>query len=151
MNEDKTNMNDWCIQTDGATDEPLRDASAQASSVEVRAHFRDLGARLVDFIHGSPAVVGSVAWLTHGGVLSALASVPASVLVAKEDFLKPDGVMWKARLRRQYDAIGGIPRQFLPGLPSELSFASEENADAVRCVGNAPTKSASPRMHNKFF
>lgn len=62
-----------------------------AKSVSTNVYFDDLEQHLIDHILGSEICLGCVAWLTNENVLNALsASKKVSILVQKEDFLRPD-------------------------------------------------------------
>lgn len=94
-----------------------------ASSTKAAAYFRDLESPLLRHISDADAVVGCVAWLTNLKILNALASKQAaSVIVQKEDFLRPDlGHLkpdWKAELRAHYEAMRPIraPGHWAAGL-----------------------------------
>lgn len=91
-------------------------------------------------------------------MLQALASCEhVSIVVQKEDFLRPDlgeRPGWAQQLRRLYGELPSpLTRYDLPGLVPSLSYASDPSIAAVRCVGhhNRERKAASPRMHNKFL
>ncbi|WP_167738004.1 phospholipase D-like domain-containing protein [Cryobacterium sp. MDB2-10] len=121
------------------------------------AHFGDLTERLVEFIENSEAVVGCVAWLTEPRVLTALARPEVSIVVQKEDFLRPDsspGDRWKHNLRTAYGKLHNeFTRHLFPNPLSFSSFASSPELDPIRCVGihNSQKASAIPRMHHKFL
>ena len=59
--------------------------------------------------------LGAVAWLTDFEILDAMATLPCSVLVQKEDFLRPDSPTgagaqrdgWRDILREHYEAVAG--------------------------------------------
>lgn len=136
-------------------------------TAKVAAYFRDLEGPLLHHIDEADAVVGCVAWLTNLKVLKALAAKrAASVLVQKEDFLRPDrGPLpngWKVTLQRHYDAIRPIDAPIhlgagwlevrthndRPGYGSPLPMVG------LRCVGHLKRKkneAAMPRMHHKFL
>ena len=115
--------------------------------------FQDLETRLVEFLNWPrcTAVVGCMAWLTNGRVLDALAGKEAvSVLVQKEDFLRPDAGVWtKSKVQTKYAALPEFNRFYST---HGYSVCSDPYADAVRCVGiTAGSGSAKPRMHHKFL
>ena len=133
-------------------------AQRTANSGRVTAHFGDLTDRLIEFIDGSEAVVGCVAWLTHTPILEALGRIPASLVVQKEDFLRPDSggstVGWKARIQALYQQVGnGWSRYPFPAPLNGASFAGDTTLDGVRCVGNSNRERvpSAPRMHHKFL
>src|SRR4051812_8513944 len=92
--------------------QPLEDFSAMSGDGSVTVYFRNIEEHLVRLIGGAPMVVGCVAWLTSEAILGALARVPygVSIVVQKEDFLRPDfGVRridrWRVALRRMYTSL----------------------------------------------
>jgi len=123
------------------------------TDVKATAYFRDLPRHLINHINQADVVLGCVAWLTHDEILDAMAGARCSLVVQKEDFLRPDmnaaGDRWKARLRDKYSHIGGLGR---PMVAPDLSYCSDPALDGVRCVGNHNSSRlpAFPRMHNKF-
>jgi hypothetical protein len=125
----------------------------------VTVYFRDLEQQLIRRIAGAEAVVGCIAWLTSESILRALAVLPAgaSIVVQKEDFLRPDAGSkpgWATKLRSLYGRVPSIPeRHAHSGLVSKLSVCSDPAIDPVRCVGNHNRNKAPafPRMHNKFL
>lgn len=124
------------------------------------AYFDDLEDRLIEHISSVNLVVGCVAWLTNKRILSALSGVKngVSIIVQKEDFLRPDyGVSsdWKRRLREAYDNLPSPPCRYSNwGNPLEsMSYACGPSIQPIRCMGNHnKNKSpAFPRMHHKFL
>ena len=98
-------------------------------------------------------MVGCVAWVTSEPILKALAKKKGvSIIVQKEDFLRPDLPPhddWKRRLRQLYDNLPyRLNSRDLPGLNSLYGRIIEP----VRCVGDANMDklSACPRSHHKF-
>jgi hypothetical protein len=118
--------------------------------------FRDHRSKLINEIGKYPVILGCVAWLTDYEILGALAGIThVSIVVQKEDFLRPDSAgMPKSRLRQLYDNLPSpMLRYSLPGGVSGLNYCGDPSIEAVRCVGNhnRERKSAWPRMHNKFL
>lgn len=150
------NLNDLSIAGDGYTPaEALADLSARDANVT--AYFRDLDRHLAARIAAAPMVVGCTAWLTSARVLTALAKRPlgASLLVQKEDFLRPDIEPrrgFRRRLRALYDAVPTLAylRTDLHRPVSALSIASDPCIDPIRCVGVRNRGQNTPRMHHKF-
>jgi hypothetical protein len=142
---------------DGVDDYPWDDDQRSLVSGAVTAHFGDLTARAVRFIEASQAVVGCVAWLTEPRLLKALEARPVSLVVQKEDFLRPDSTTttdWRAKLRESYSKLNNdFTRYPFPPPLSSASSLSNPELDGVRCVGNHnSTKTpAMPRMHHKFL
>jgi phosphatidylserine/phosphatidylglycerophosphate/cardiolipin synthase-like enzyme len=127
-----------------------------AADARVDVVFRNHRARLIEEIGRSSVVLGCVAWLTDGHVLDALARRDhVSIVVQKEDFLRPDlGGQRAQTLRAQYARLPSpILRYSLPGGVSHLSYACDPSIEPVRCVGNhnRQRRPAWPRMHNKFL
>ena len=134
--------------------------SPVAAVVEVM--FTDLRARLVTEIRRYPAVIGCTAWLTDQHVLAALAECQfVSMIVQKEDFLRPDvgqstenarsqALDYYERLpsgTREYELAGGSPT----GL---LSYCGDITLEPIRCIGVRPNDTQQrdhPRMHHKFL
>lgn len=140
------------------------DHSRVVTNVEkLEVFFKSLDAHLIEKISEADAVVGCVAWLTHQGILSQLASVPhgVSIIVQKEDFLRPDKQSesdYHARLHRQYlslNPISGPNDAQIERVSSSLLSGNKESwVDiSVRCVGFAkqPNELVLPRMHHKFL
>jgi hypothetical protein len=161
LNARLTNLNGSKIPLDWPREagEVLQDWSCLGSQ-ELRVHFRDLAMALEGYIAEADLVVGCVAWLTHEGLLRALASVPEGValVVQKEDFLRPDmqpvSRTWSQWLRAQYATLPAPPNRYEYAAPlRDCTTCGEPEIDPVRCVGNynedhAP---AFPRMHHKFL
>ncbi|WP_454753909.1 hypothetical protein [Cupriavidus necator] len=134
-------------------------------NTKVAAYFRDLEAPLLRHISEADAVVGCVAWLTNLRVLNALASKrAASIIVQKEEFLRPDLAPlkpdWKTELQAHYEAISPIKAPghgwegWLELRTSGETIGSGEPMYAVglRCIGHRKAEgSAIPRMHHKFL
>lgn len=153
-----TNLNTLAIATDGDP-RPLGRNNFHAPEADVTVYFRDLETELIRQIESAQAVIGCVAWLTSEPILSALANVPngVSIVVQKEDFLRPDvgaSGLWRSTLRRLYGRVPSrLIRNNLPGLVGQLSYCGDFGMDAIRCVGNHNKHKtpAFPRMHNKFI
>jgi phosphatidylserine/phosphatidylglycerophosphate/cardiolipin synthase-like enzyme len=126
--------------------------------VPVAALFENLPEQCCNFISGADLITGCVAWLTNTRILTALSQIPAvSVIVQKEDFLRPDSNgVFKTRLRALYQQLPalGLGRTALPWT-SHYTTSSEMPGDycAIRCMGivSRGQKMAVPRMHHKFL
>lgn len=140
---------------------PLRlyhESTVIESSCSVEVYFSDLENVLVSKIKKSEAVVGCVAWLTSKPILLALAERDVSIVVQKEDFLRPDGMSrgWKSDLQKLYHLPrkngSYMERHWFP-LLNEVSYGGGSDIGPYRCVGNHNTDKnpAFPRMHNKFL
>ena len=111
---------------------------------------------------------GAVAWLTDPEILGALATIPSSLVVQKEDFLRPDleggdtleG--WRDRLRDLYAAIyqsgelhALFQRQNFPPPLGNMSLLGDPGIAGVRCFGprndRKNSKERNSLMHNKFL
>lgn len=113
------------------------------------------------FIWQADAIVGCVAWLTDPDVLAELARKESvSIVVQKEDFLRPDaqsGGGWKRDLRRRYDALpGGLhltDETFMGGITHDRGWThGDPEIRPVRCCGLARNSQlAKPNMHHKFM
>ena len=131
-----TNLNTLAIATDGDP-RPLGRNNFHAPEADVTVYFRDLETELIRQIESAQAVIGCVAWLTSEPILSALANVPngVSIVVQKEDFLRPDvgaSGLWRSTLRRLYNRVPSRLIRNLPGLVGQLS-AARGSARRFRC------------------
>jgi hypothetical protein len=133
---------------------------------DVEVVFRGLEDRLVEMIQAHKAqsigpIFGSVAWLTSRPILRALQDTPVSIVVQKEDFLRPDygqekkyAIDFNEQLRLLYDRIeSGLCRYYMQGILPNVSTNGGISVDGIRCVGNynREKKPASPRAHHKFL
>lgn len=148
----KTNLNLLSIRDDHEY-QPIAELRNSTSAGTATAHFQELESELVKFVSSYPVVVGCVAWLTNVAVLAALATRKSvSVLVQKEDFLRPDTGGWsKDVLRTAYSALPGMSRyDFRPTYG--YSTCCGDGCDSIRCVGIFERGSRTyPRMHHKFL
>ena len=135
------------------SDRRLQDWSRSSGTTEVV--FRGLEEKVCEFIAAHDYIVGCVAWLTSEPILRALAKKKgASIIVQKEDFLRPDvGARngWPAKLRRLYDDVPVVYRGFFPYL--EDASVCGDPCCGIRCVGNHNVNKdpAFPRAHHKFI
>lgn len=151
------NLNESLIPNADGPDEPLQDHSIELQGISI--HFRDLESRLIKYIDNADAIFGCVAWLTNHKILDALADKTpnVSIVVQKEDFLKPDintHDHWKTDLYLKYQRIQcGISRHEFPKPISDMSVCSDPMFNGIRCVGNCNKNRnpSFPRMHNKFL
>lgn len=147
-----TDLTKMQLPTDYGYEDQADNGVASISKVEVI--FRDHRAKLIAEINRYPVVVGCVAWLTDYAVLEALATREAvSIIVQKEDFLKPDSGRSKSKLRRLYDALPDDAQRHNFPYIGKYSFCGDSYCPPIRCVGNhnSERKPAFPRMHNKFL
>ncbi len=127
-------------------------------TTETTVYFRELENHLITHIQEAGAVFGCVAWLTSIPILDALAEKETSIIVQKEDFLRPDlktgNRGWKEILRNKYNGISNcFTRYEIHNLLTWCSVCCDPSIDGVRCVGNhnKDKNPAFPRMHNKFL
>ena len=136
--------------------------NGQFQNISIATIFKDLPARLIEYISRAKAAVGCIAWLTHPKILDAMQRLCGiSIIVQKEDFLRTDGKLqgdWKTDLRNRYAALNG-----LDGIVSKcencfvvdscLRTFDEFSIEAVRCVGFARSSNEldRPIMHHKFM
>lgn len=123
---------------------------------EVEVFFRDIKGSLCELIKKSKIVVGCVAWLTDTDILNALAKTKASIIVQKEDFLRPDSAGdGKEHLRNMYAKIDSHCERFLfeNTILPKMTYCGDPCLGGIRCVGNhnSDKNPAHPRMHNKFI
>lgn len=150
MEQRLTNLNDAMVPTDGTDVRQLEDFSCASGAV--RAHFRDLERHLARYVDDADVVVGCVAWLTNEAILRALARKRwVSLVVQKEDFLRPDAGRSKADVRRLYAALPSTDRYGLD-LLHQMDMCGDPTLHAVRCVGVRQQSRwrPQPRMHHKF-
>lgn len=150
------NLNESLISNADGPDKPLQDHSLELQGISI--HFRDLESRLIKYIDDADAVFGCVAWLTNYDILDALAfKEHVSIVVQKEDFLKPDLKRcdnWRSVLKSKYDLIpGNVYRGNLLYPVNDMSYCSWGGVQGVRCFGNSNNNKnpSFPRMHNKFL
>ena len=150
-------LNNYQINTDGHPLDP-EDYSVKVSDCDLEVVFRNQKKRLLKLIRDYPYVCGCVAWLTDMQVLSAMADMKhVSIIVQKEDFLRPDlnnSSDFYMNLRKAYESLPTtFGRLWVEGLVGCLSVASDYTLDSIRCMGNhnSDKKPAFPRMHNKFL
>lgn len=155
-----SNLNLVGIPADNTCPILPQDNSAVCGKIEV--YFRELKNHLLAKIAEHGVVVGCVAWLTDREICLAIAARKASIVVQKEDFLRPDGTPQhhsKALLQALYSQIGchencHLDRfQFSDTILNHMSTCADPTVSGVRCVGNRNRDKAktSPRMHNKFL
>ncbi|MDE2103950.1 MAG: hypothetical protein KGL39_42330 [Patescibacteria group bacterium] len=145
------NLNEAMLTTK-AGQEPInitRGRRVQRGSVSV--FFSDIEQELVAEIGRWPVVFGCMAWLTNRSVLRALAAREVvSIVVQKEDFLRPD---WRGpnseELRELYRRL---PSSWDVRMEGGYSICSGYENGAVRCMGICEARDKTPpRMHHKFF
>ncbi len=148
------NLNTLGVPVDHTTE--AQSDNGISANAHIDVIFRNHRARLIEEIGRFPVVLGCVAWLTDGYVLDALTRCEhVSIVVQKEDFLRPDLAGQRAdELRARYARLRSpILRYSLPGGVASLNYAGDPTIEPVRCVGNhnREKRPAWPRMHNKFL
>ncbi len=155
-----TNLRDIKIKT-GSYLYPLEqgDYSMTVCGCDVEVVLHNHKERLLELMDRYPYACGCVAWLTDLDILQAMADMKhVSIIVQKEDFLRPDGnksTSYYSKLRQSYSAL---PTKFNRpnidnGFVNQLSLGSDLTIEPVRCMGNhnKDKNPAFPRMHHKFL
>ncbi len=146
------NLNNELIPTDNGQGVALGDGDLGLGDVTV--HFRDLKRKLLRYIDQADYVFGCVAWLTDLDILTALHHKRGvSILIQKEDFLRPDGnsKSFRADIYRAYRALPTVERyHFRLGVAGLLSTNADQLVQGVRVVGVPKVGAYGPRMHHKF-
>ena len=149
--QDKEPMRNLQIMTDRGT-RPQQDYSCE-DYANVRVIFDGHKEALLEYIDKYNNIIGCVAWLTDYDILEALATKEfVSIIVQKEDFLRPDINGSLERVRQLYDSLPSSERFRVEGLGG-LGYGADPTLQAIRCVGNhnKDKKPAFPRMHHKFL
>jgi hypothetical protein len=149
------------LRTDSAAVQPLADPGTRSADGSVEVVFRHVERRLIDEVSSARIVVGCVAWLTSGPILDALAQTQGvSIVVQKEDFLRPDvgvpgGDEWRQWLRKRYDRlpVGPLRYEYEGTMVSRMTTNGDPTMEPVRCLGNhnADRRAVMPRAHHKFL
>lgn len=180
-NQDRDlNLNKLKVRTvnkDGEVQDWHRELCEVSESGDVSVYFEGLEALLINHINKASVCLGCVAWLTSEPILQALATKKlVSIIVQKEDFLRPDFGTSRESLRKLYKSIPHTVdshdyREWFfdfcwyqinepakldapPERPmEEINAGWEWKAEAIRCVGSYSRNNArsSPRMHHKFL
>jgi PLD-like domain len=149
------NLNEALIQNDYAGEDSIplnEERKGKRSFAAVEAIFTNLEHRLCVEIWTADAVFGCMAWLTNKAILQALAQVEmVSLLVQKEDWLRPDSGRWTPD--GLHDLYAALPEASRIAARAYYSSSSSPELPPVMCVGNCPDKKmgAVPRMHHKFM
>ena len=144
-------------------------------SANLEVVFRDHKPRLLRLFREAReeglVCLGAVAWLTDFEILDAMATVPTSLVLQKEDFLRPDSpddlgnqrYSWRDTLREHYEAVAesaaADPRFCRYNFPPPLggmSLLGDHTIAGVRCVGVRNARAVGerqmpPLMHHKFL
>lgn len=113
--------------------------------------FADHTRLLCDEIRKWPVIIGCVAWLTNKAILTALQGREVSIIVQKEDWLRPDTDNWTMQKQRyQYELLTGIQDKYAFG--AGYNQCGDPDMDPVVCCGmlNTPGNIVA-RMHHKFL
>ncbi|WP_414756353.1 phospholipase D-like domain-containing protein [Anabaena sp. CCY 9910] len=87
-------------------------------SDKIIVHFEDIENALIKYISQSKFCLGCVAWLTNERILSALSNCSVvSIIVQKEDFLRPDYIGMKADWHKKQDSFKKKIKQMYKALP----------------------------------
>lgn len=154
-----------------------------SANAHVSVYFRGIEKEIIKRIKRYPVVCGCVAWLSDFDVIDALSknNKRVSIVVQKEDFLRPDGEDsgFKERLKNAYEKVPHLfHRHKLPescvsvqaalsgygdgdlldprrDMSSHIWPSLREKPNYVhpfRCAGRyIPLEKSFPRMHNKFL
>ena len=145
------NLNSIDILHDSSRLEQI-DNSSNFGNVTI--YFRNIKQALIEKINKYPVVVGCVAWLSDYEIIEVLSKKEVSIIVNKEDFLRPD-YNKKGLKKTDYDKIKNhfdrpnfaTSKTF----PTGLSYCSDPTLQGVRCCGVFLNTKNRPRMHNKFL
>lgn len=156
INSHIKNLNQCGFDIAANEDEDCRPQNHSVKTNQVEVYFKNIKDVLCDKIKQAELIVGCVAWLTDTDILKALAKTRASIIVQKEDFLRPDSHNdGKNHLRTLYDAIESNCERFLfqDTILPKMSYCGDPCLGGIRCVGNhnSDKNPAHPRMHNKFI
>jgi PLD-like domain len=154
------NMNELLIASADGPHERLGDFQATSEDSRTSVLFKNLESELIGRIEEADVILGCVAWLTSESILRALSKKEGvSIIVQKEDFLRPDlgsTSNWTSTLQKLYNAIPSNLSRYDEGLTGTalhmMSFATDPKIEAIRCVGNHNSNkvAAFPRSHHKF-
>jgi uncharacterized protein YeeX (DUF496 family) len=158
----KTNLNELTItNVDGGPNPTLSNNGIFKNNIyAVEVVFRDIKDKLKMHIKEADVVVGCVAWLTSEDIIEELAKKKVSIIVQKEDFLRPDmsynkgNGEWKRKLRNMYNSIPHSMSRLDEDIPSPLrsmSYCSDDIIHSIRCCGVYNNSKQKPNMHNKFL
>ena len=151
----KKDLTTTVIPNADGPDEALKDYSLIVDTVMgCQVVFRNHVDHLIRFIQSYDTLLGAVAWFTDSKIIAALRNKRVSIIVQKEDFLRPDLEGSKPELQRSYSSVESQLQRFeLPGIAATLSVGGDPTVEPFRCVGNhnQASEPAMPRMHNKFL
>src|ERR1051325_1844884 len=109
-------LNEVQPQNDGNYSDQLVDNSMIDVQASVSVFFRNQKNVLIEKIREYKCIVGCVAWLTDLNILEELSRVEVvSIVVQKEDFLRPDldaPIDWKRILREAYGRLQNRTARF---------------------------------------
>lgn len=123
----------------------------------VEVYFQDLRNHLMRHIQRADAVFGCVAWLTSKDILRELSRVQCSVVVQKEDFLRPDLSLKDSHrkiLRQAYTSLYCtiLKKEFPDNFMLRIDPGGRQEIYPIRCVGlrGSGGRWPSPKSHHKF-
>ena len=131
--------------------------------VGASVHFRNIENAIVERIDQADVVVGCVAWMTSEPILRALSrKIGVSIILQKEDFLRPDTNQNFANKRSLQDLYNAVTPVYLMRFESEIQVRGKSalidddgrmSDFSFRCIGHVkqPHEYAMPRMHHKFL
>lgn len=149
------NLNKIPIPTDAVGGDNQINNTTESNFVSV--YFKNLEQEICNHIGKADYIFGCVAWLTNKNILKSLSKKNCSIIIQKEDFLRPDFNQIKSNKNEIYNLYKSlkcnIGRFAFKNLISELSVCTDPAIDPVRVMGlsNSNRKFTLPRMHNKFI
>ncbi len=136
----------------------MANPNTESEDGKIKVYFRDIKQHLIQHINEAYGVVGCIAWLTDWDILDAMSLKEiASIIVQKEDFLRPDyGAKsnWKKDLRSRYDKINfSMWKTDIKGMGGISYARCGDDVEGIRCLGNynKDKNPAFPRCHHKFL
>lgn len=140
-------------------------------SGNIQVFFDDIEQALVEHIQKAQAVFGCVAWLTNEPILRALVGRQTSIIVQKEDFLRPDffrgqklaEIDYYNRIRELYEQLQctikpwDIEEMHGSSITRELGYCLAMDRDGaiqpIQCLGNKRRGKAQAEalLHHKFI
>lgn len=150
------NLNYSAFDVADSDDQDVLFADYGYKGLNVDVFFKNIKKHLCRYISSYELVVGCVAWLTDVDILNSLAKTDASIIVQKEDFLRPDSCQInKNCLYELYSKIDSRCERwnFTNTILPKLTYAGDPCLGGIRCVGNYNREKnpAHPRMHHKFL
>jgi len=150
------NINSIVIHNCDGDDFPISNLVHWNTNTEfVSIYFNDIESVIVKEIKASSLVVGCIAWFTNEVIINELAGLDrgCSIIVQKEDFLRPEAGTSKSNIREKYKTLKcGLTRFDMVGVAQGMSYCGDPTIDPVRCVGfSRNAMKFRPNMHHKFI